>query len=171
MAKQNLDKLNYSLNQVFKNLSISKINYTIDLWHLEFVRHFGEENYELEEINDIWLTGHEIEVVNEEEWIETIKNGPFDISDSVDYKESIKAMILFHLARMPIEGVEIKQNADLILRYSNNRYLKIVGVVENVDWVWWIDIGKEDKVVLSDFGEITAKENKLNELIKSKKAS
>ena len=171
MSKSDLKKLNESLNQIFKNLSISKINYTIDFWHLEFVRYFEEDKYEFEEINNIILSAHEIEVVNQEEWIQTIKNGPFDISDSIDYEESIKAMILFHLARMPIKEVEIKQNADLIFKYSKNRFLKINGGVEIVDWVWWINIEKEENLIMSNFGEIISKQDRLNQLIKKKKAS
>lgn len=171
MTKYDLGKLNETLNQIFRNLSISKINYTIDFWHLEFRRYFENDKYEFEEINDIWLTTHEIEVVNEKEWFETIKKGPFDISDSVDYQESIKALILFHLARMPIEEIELKENADLIIKYSKNRYLKINGIVEIVDWVWWIDIGKEEKVIMNSYGEIEVKKDELNQLIVRKKAS
>lgn len=169
MSNSNLDFLNRSLNQIFKNLSISKINYTIDFWHLEFVRHFDEAKYPTEEIKDIWITAHEIEVVNEKEWTQTIKKGPFDISDSIDYQESIKALILFHLARIPIEGIELKQNADLIFKYSKNRFLKINGIVEIADWIWWIDIGNESKLVMSNFGEIISKDEQLKKLIKKKK--
>jgi len=171
MSKLNLAELNKDLNQIFKNLCISKINYTIDFWHLEFVRYFSDDKYEIEEIKNIWLTAHEIEVVNESEWTQTIKNGPFDISDSVDYQESIKALILFHLARMPIEEIEIKENADLIFKYSKNRFLKINGIVDIADWIWWIDIEKEEKLVMSNFGEIVLQKEKLNQLIKKKKAS
>ena len=171
MSKTELDKLNSLLNQIFKNLSISKINYTIDFWHLEFGRYFENDKYAIEEINDIWLTAHELEVVNEGEWLETIKKGPFDISDSVDYQESVKALIVFHLARIPIQEVELKENADLIIKYSKNRFLKIKGIVEIADWVWWLDIGNEEKLVMSNLGEIVADENKLNQIIKRKEAS
>ncbi|MEM6320028.1 MAG: hypothetical protein AAF960_20315 [Bacteroidota bacterium] len=171
MSKSELDKLNNLLNRIFKELSISKINYTIDFWHLEFGRHFENDKYEIEEINDIWLTTHELEVVSEREWLETIKKGPFDISDSIDFQESIKALVLFHLARLPIKEVELKENADLIFKYSRNRFLKIKGIVEVADWIWWLDIGKEEKLVMSNFGELVADENKINQMVKNKEAS
>ncbi|TSE11334.1 MULTISPECIES: hypothetical protein [Aquimarina] len=161
-----IENINIILNKIFKGLSISNINYSIDFWNLEFSRHLENEFYEFKELNKIVLTAHEIEVCNEIEWKKTISKGPFDISDSVDYEESIKAMILFHLARLPIESVEIKKNADLFFKYSKNRFLKINGIVEIVDWVWWLDIEQNEKIIMSEFGKIACDEKILKSTLK-----
>lgn len=161
-----INDLHLSLNQIFKRLSISNINYSIDFWSLTFSRHFKDSCYEVKKLNKVVLTAHEIEVCDEFEWGETILNGPFDISDSVDYEEPIKALVLFHLARLPIELVEIEDNADMYFRYANNRFLKIKGFVQVVDWGWCIDIDQNQKVIVSDQGKIVYDEKKLNRVLK-----
>ncbi|WP_196889837.1 hypothetical protein [Aureivirga sp. CE67] len=164
-----VEKLNKELNRVFKNLSISKINYTIDFWHLEFKRHYEDDKYKIEKIDNIWIHAHEIEVNNENEWIELLKNGPFDLTKNIDYKESIKALVLFNLAREPIQEIEINKDSDLILKYSENQYLKICGKVDIVDWIWWIDFENEKQFILNEYGKIIVENKKLNNLIKIEK--
>ncbi|AHM59275.1 hypothetical protein D770_05040 [Flammeovirgaceae bacterium 311] len=149
-----LDRINRTLNLLFKDLSISTINYSIDTWTLEFCRYYDDSHYSTSHVSGLSLVTHDIEVSNETEWIDHTQKGPFNITDSIDYQESIKALILFHLARLPIQGVELKEDADLYFRYANDKYFKVKGHDEIADWIWWLNIENHENVIINDSGRL-----------------
>lgn len=122
---------------------LNKISYYITGWDLRFIGKTGPEYS---------VYASDLEIPNYENWWESVRAMPVDLSDTNEPNDTIAAIVLFTaLNKWPVNDVAIDDQGNLCLTFENGSSFKALANVEFVDWTWQID-SEAGNVITCDSG-------------------
>ena len=134
------------LHKILCNAFMHKLTYNITSWQLYFITDKGQE---------ICIHSAEIEVPDIESWWDGIGSTPVNLHKANEPNDTIAAICLFTIINQwPIDIVKVDKQGNLYLSFTNGCLVKLLAVIEVVDWTWQVKQESLDSIMTCDSGDI-----------------
>ncbi len=132
------------LSEMLVGCSINKVSYCITGWDLRLIGESGPEYI---------ISASDIETPNISQWWDSINEPPISLTETNEPEDTITAITIFTvLNKWPICRVEIDEQSNLCVGFKNGSSIKLLAVVEHVDWTWEIGTDEKNHIITCDSG-------------------
>ncbi len=137
-----------TMTEMLVGCFINKVAYHITGWDFRLIGETGPEYN---------IYAAEVEVPNILQWWNSVKATPVDLGDTNEPEDTIVAMNIFTVVnKWPICRVSIDDQSNLYLEFGNGCVLKILAIVELIDWTWQIGTDANKDIMTCDSGTLYA---------------